>query len=82
MNITSPESLAQAVKNARKHHNLSQQAVADQIGIKQATVSTFENQPAKSRIETLFKLLSALELEIHLSERGKDSQQAGWDQEW
>ncbi len=82
MNITSPDTLAQSLKNARKRQNLTQQATADQIGVKQATVSGFENHPDKSRIETLFKLLSALNLELHLTQRGKPDQEAGWDQEW
>lgn len=82
MKITSPEMLAQALKNARKHQNLSQQATADQIGVKQATVSGFENHPDKSRVETLFKLLSALDLELSLTERGKPEPESGWDQEW
>jgi len=82
MKITSPEMLAQALKNARKHQNLSQQATADQIGVKQATVSSFENHPDKSRVETLFKLLSALDLELRLTERGKSEPESGWDQEW
>ncbi len=82
MKITSPEMLAQALKNARKHQNLSQQATADQIGVKQATVSGFENHPDKSRVETLFKLLSALDLELRLTERGTSEPESGWDQEW
>ncbi len=82
MRITSPEMLAQAIKNARKGKNLSQHTTADQIGLKQATVSGFENHPDKSRIETLFKLLSALDLELRLSERGQPDQDSGWDQEW
>lgn len=82
MKITSPEMLAQALKNARKHQNLSQQATADQIGVKQATVSGFENHPEKSRVETLFKLLSALDLELRLTERGTSESETGWDQEW
>ncbi|NIC04123.1 helix-turn-helix domain-containing protein [Billgrantia bachuensis] len=86
MKITSPEMLAQSMKNARRHHQLTQQGAADLIGIKQATVSAFENHPERSRIETLFKLLSALELELHVTERNRPEAKAaderGWDQEW
>ncbi|HBM50488.1 MAG TPA: transcriptional regulator, partial [Marinobacter sp.] len=31
---------------------------------------------------TLFKLLTALDLELHLSERDAKNAEAGWDQEW
>ena len=82
MKLTSPEALAQALKNARKRQGLSQSDTANQIGVKQATVSGFENHPDGSRIETLFKLLSALNLELHVAERNKPDDESGWDQEW
>jgi HTH-type transcriptional regulator/antitoxin HipB len=74
--------LAQALKNIRKERQLSQSVVADSVGLKQATISGFENQPEGSRVETLFKLLTALDLELHLSERNSEKPEAGWDQEW
>ena len=82
MKITSPNLLAQALKNARTDKQLTQQKTAEQIGIKQSTVSGFENQPDKARIETLFKLLSALELELHVTERDSEKPTTNWDQEW
>ncbi len=86
MKITSPDMLAQSLKNARRHRHLTQQGTADLIGIKQATVSAFENHPERSRLETLFKLLSALELELHVTERNRPEEvtagDRGWDQEW
>ncbi|MFG6177269.1 helix-turn-helix domain-containing protein [Halomonas sp. THAF12] len=86
MKITSPEMLAHSLKNARKRRHLTQQATAEQIGIKQATVSGFEHHPERSRLETLFKLLSALELELHVTERDRPENATGgearWDQEW
>lgn len=86
MRITSSDMLSHALKNARRRLHLTQQAAADQIGIKQATVSAFENHPEKSRVETLFKLLAVLELELHLTPRNQPGEPAvndqGWDQEW
>lgn len=82
MKLTSPEALAHALKNARKRQGLSQSDTASQIGVKQATVSGFENHPGGSRIETLFKLLSALNLELQVSERDTPDDENGWDQEW
>jgi HTH-type transcriptional regulator/antitoxin HipB len=82
MKITSPKQLAQAIKNTRTDKELTQQKTAGQIGIKQSTVSGFENQPDKARIETLFKLLSALELELRISERDSEKPATRWDQEW
>ena len=81
MHITSPEMLAQAMHNQRKAKNLSQQAAAASIGVKQATLSAFENHPDGTRLETLFKLLAALDLELHLQQRDSGAT-AQWDQEW
>ena len=82
MKITSPEQLAQALKNTRKELGLTQQAAANLVGIKQATVSTLENNPRGSRLNTFFKLLAALNLELKLAERGSFEEESGWDQEW
>ena len=82
MKITSPEALSTAIKNARYQQSLSQQATASKVGLKQATVSNFENYPEKSRIETLFKLLSALDLELRVVERGASDSVIGWSEEW
>lgn len=82
MKITSPEALSTAIKNARHSQSLSQQATADKVGVKQATVSSFENHPEKSQIETLFKLLSALDLELRVVERGAPDPVSGWSEEW
>lgn len=86
MKITSPDMLAHSLKSARRQLPLTQQQTAAQVGIKQATISAFENHPEKSRIETLFKLLAVLELELHLTPRNQaeaavDKSQR-WDQEW
>jgi HTH-type transcriptional regulator/antitoxin HipB len=45
MNVTSPKMLAQAIKDARKQRNLTQRETAASMGMKQSTVSEFENHP-------------------------------------
>lgn len=82
MKITSPELLAQTVRNGRLNHHLSQQSVAELASIKQSTLSAFENHPERSRVETLFRLLSALNLELHITERDQPQEKTGWEQEW
>jgi len=82
MKVTSSEALATVIKNARSRQSLSQRATAEKVGVKQATVSSFENHPDKSRIETLFKLLSALDLELRVVERGAPDPASGWNEEW
>ncbi len=39
-----------------------------EIGVKQAAVSSFENPSERTRVETPFKLLSAMNLERHAQE--------------
>lgn len=53
------------------------------MGMKQSTVSEFENHPEGTRLDTLFKLLAALDLKLQVvSRKGKNNSSDGWDQEW
>ncbi|WP_366537243.1 helix-turn-helix domain-containing protein, partial [Salmonella enterica] len=70
MKVTSPSLLAAAVRDQRKLSKLTQSEAAKQVGIKQTTVSDFELRPESTKLETLFKLLSALDLELHVVKRG------------
>lgn len=83
MNITTPKMLAQAVRDQRKQRRMTQREAADAISMKQSTVSEFENHPEGTRLDTLFKLLAALDLELQVvSRNGKKNTSEGWDQEW
>ncbi|HBX8215738.1 TPA: helix-turn-helix domain-containing protein [Klebsiella pneumoniae] len=83
MNVTSPTMLAQGIKDARKQRNLTQRETAASMGMKQSTVSEFENHPEGTRLDTLFKLLAALDPKLQVvSRRGKNNSSDGWDQEW
>lgn len=83
MNVTSPKMLAQAIRDALKQRNLTQREIAASMGMKQSTVSEFENHPEGTRLVTLFKLLAALDLKLQVvSRRGKNNSSDGWNQEW
>ncbi len=94
MVITSAKMLAHALRNERKKHKLSQGEAASSMGLKQATWSAFENHPDGTKMETLFKMLAAMGLELQIVERQTEpysliasntddqSGQTGWDQEW
>ncbi|PWC13216.1 transcriptional regulator [Brenneria roseae subsp. americana] len=82
MKITSASMLAHAMRDERKKRKLNQSHVAESMGMKQSTVSDFENHPEGTRLETLFKLLAALDLELHLAERGSQQPSQGWSKEW
>jgi len=70
MRVTSPTALANAVRNQRKVTQKTQQETANLVAIKQTTVSDFELKPESTKLETLFKILAALDLELHITPRG------------
>jgi HTH-type transcriptional regulator/antitoxin HipB len=84
MLIPTLEVLAEAIKDRRTRCKLSQEQVGQIVGIKQTTVSALENRPEKSKVETLFKVLSALHLELHVVDKdAPEGEQIGkWEQPW
>jgi HTH-type transcriptional regulator/antitoxin HipB len=80
MVVTTANQLAVTVREHRKIDRLSQAKVADRVGLRQETISAFENQPDRTKLDTLFRILSALNLEIHVVPRGTKS--SSWDREW
>lgn len=83
MRLNTPQILAAMIRDQRKTQQLTQKETADRVGIKQATISGFENNPDQCKVETLFKLLSALDLELHITRKGQSLDKNNeWDQEW
>ncbi len=85
MKVTTAEQLASYLQDIRHTQGLSQSKVGEKIGLRQGTISNFEQNPDSTKLETLFKLLSALELEVEIKPRNADinnSQASSWDQEW
>ena len=83
MKVTSPAVLACLVRDHRKLSKLTQAETAEQVGIKQTTISDFENRPESTKLETLFKILSVLELELQVVKKGStQDEQKSWTKEW
>lgn len=83
MKVTSPSALASAVRDQRKVSKLTQAATAELVGIKQTTVSDFENRPESTKLDTLFKILAALDLELQVVKRGAvTDENKTWNKEW
>ncbi|AYO04285.1 helix-turn-helix domain-containing protein [Vibrio vulnificus] len=85
MLITSPKQLAIHLRDERKHKNLSQTKVADPVGLKQDTVSKFELNPETTSIQTLFRILSSLNLEMHIVQKSESIYPKSYDddgEEW
>jgi HTH-type transcriptional regulator / antitoxin HipB len=70
MLIYSTQELAEFTRDYRKRKHLSQAEASDLVGLRQKTVSAFETRPDSTKLETIFKLLSALDLEIHVLPKG------------
>jgi HTH-type transcriptional regulator / antitoxin HipB len=83
MLITSTETLAIAAKDRRRQIKLSQAEVGNKIGLRQKTISAFESKPDSTKLETLCKILSALNLELHIVPKENSAKMnQGWDEEW
>lgn len=80
MVATTPQMLAHAVKKYRKQQQKSQTEIAYLANIKQATVSVFKNDPTGTKIDTLFNILTALDLELVVQPRPKDNGEVKFDE--
>lgn len=62
--IYSPKSLGIAIKRQRKARMLTQTEAGHAFNIDQTTVSSIEQGAPGTRLETLFRILAALDLEM------------------
>ncbi|EGR0623573.1 TPA: helix-turn-helix domain-containing protein [Vibrio vulnificus] len=76
MLITSPRQLGIYLRDVRRNQRRNQTTVGDIVGLKQTTVSKLERDPASSSIESLMRLLSSLDLELHIQDKAVSRQQA------
>ena len=71
------DQLAQALRCQRIAKRLTQQRAGAGVGLLPKTVSALETAPHRSTIKSLFKLLSALDLELVLRARDEPEKNAG-----
>lgn len=76
--VNSPRILGQCIRRARKNKNLSQQEAGSPFKLDQTTISSIEQGAAGTRIETLFRLLAALDLELVIQDKKIDYEKAEW----
>lgn len=69
--IYSPQQLANVLLLIRQKNGWTQSEVAKRVGIKQATISNFENKPEKATIATMFKIVQALDLTVKVEARAE-----------
>lgn len=70
--ITTPRQLGSSLRRQRKKKGLTQGQLSARIGKRQATISTLESL-GSGTLETLFTVLSALDLELTMRPRMKTS---------
>lgn len=78
--VRTPGQLGLILRSRRRQRRQTQKAAGARSGLKQATVSAAEAAAGRTSVETLFKLLSALDLELVLREKGAPS--GASEREW
>lgn len=62
--VYSPKSLGSTIKRQRKAKKLSQSEAGNAFKLDQTTISSIEQGAPGTRLETLFRMLAALDLEM------------------
>ena len=71
--ITSPKTLGLVLRKHRKELGLTQSQVGSKFNIRQASISKIESGSHGVSIDTIFRLMSALNLEMCLQCRNNNS---------
>ncbi|GHG96190.1 helix-turn-helix domain-containing protein [Pseudodonghicola xiamenensis] len=67
----STKDIGNVLRNARKAQGLTQDELASRAGVWQRTISHIETNASGAKLDTLFDLLAALDLELHITPRSK-----------
>ncbi len=74
--------LANILKEKRRDRSLSQLEVGRLVGVRQATISKLENSPGTTKLDTLFRVLSALGVDLYVKDKKSDGKISAWNEEW
>ena len=75
--ITPPQ-LGQILKAQRRAKGLTQKEAGQLVGLYPKTISKLELDTGTASIDSLFRLMSALEIELEVSEIANDSRKQDW----
>jgi HTH-type transcriptional regulator / antitoxin HipB len=70
--------LAMVLNGFRKKRKLTQKQAAEKVGLLPKSISAMEHHPEKSSLESLFKLLSALGLELVIKPKRTGQSDGEW----
>lgn len=79
--IYSPTQLANHLKLIRQKKRWTQSELANRVGLKQATLSHFENNPDLTTLATLFKIIQSLDLAMEIQDKNSSPSTTGSDRE-
>ncbi len=79
--IISPESLGFVLREERKKKGWNQTELGMPVGIDQTTISKVEQGKPGTRLDTLFRLLSALDLDLVLQPKNLPSSKTS-EEDW
>lgn len=83
MRIHSARDLALVIADRRKKLGLSQTQAGNLVGILQKTLSAFETKPENTKLDTFFRILSAMQLELQIiPKEKKEKSSIKWNEEW
>lgn len=77
-----PEQLGALLRSSRKARHLSQAQISDQVGQKQNMISRMEIDTSTRTIGTLYRVLSALGLELVIRDEQTDPDPRHDTREW
>jgi len=63
------QQLGNVIRTTRKEHGLTQAALAEKAGLRQATISKIESGNGATKIETVLTVIAMLGLDLSISER-------------
>jgi HTH-type transcriptional regulator/antitoxin HipB len=75
--IRTSRQLSQVLRAHRKMKGITQKVAGEGVGLLPKTISALEQHSAGSTLESLFRLLSALNLELVIQERAVTRQSDG-----
>ena len=75
--VHTPGQLAQVLRGRRKRLGLTQKRAGKEVGLQTKTISALESVPERSSVQSLFRLLSALEFELVLRPKSSEPVRPG-----
>lgn len=76
--IRTPAQLTSVLRSIRSERGLTQGDAAARVGLRQKTISLIETDPSRSSVGSLFRLLSALDLELVVRPKSAGSPRSPW----